>query len=247
MIILYDNKVQDATISATVENPDYPFSAGLKDTRLSRIGRTIDTEDQAILFEFKADITSEYAVILKHNFTSSATVKLQANTSDDWTTPPLEEDFTAYGDSLVCKITGEYAFWRIFIDDPTSTATGLEIGYVFLGEALKMPGFNRGVIMPNKSNSISQKSTSGQLYGDRRLNYKSADVVFSGVTETERQEIKAFWNTVDVVQPFILMIWEDDLDVEEPIYCSLAKELEWNKLDIFGLLWSLNLSFEEVF
>ena len=89
MIILYDNKVQDATITATVENPDYPFSSALLDSRLTRVGKTIDVEDQSILFEFADDITSEYAIILKHNFTSSATVKLQANTSDDWTTPPL--------------------------------------------------------------------------------------------------------------------------------------------------------------
>ena len=103
------------------------------------------------------------------------------------------------------------------------------------------------MIIPNKSNSLAQKSTSGQLYGDRRLNYKSATVNFSGITETERQLIKTFWNTVDVVQPFILLIWEDDLDVEEPIYCSLTKELEWNKADVFGLLWTLSLEFEEVF
>ena len=247
MIILYDNKVQTATISATVENPDYPFSSGLKDTRLSRIGKTIDTEDQAILFEFTANIVSEYAVILKHNFTSSATVKLQANTLDDWTTPPLDEDFIAYGNSLVCKVTGEYDFWRIFIDDPTNTASGLEIGYVFLGEALTMPGFNRPKVLGNRSNSIAQKSTSGQLYGDRRLNYKSAEITFPDVTETQRQEIKTFWNTVDVVQPFTLLIWESDLTVEEPIYCSLTDELSWEQLDYEGLTWTLGLKFEEVF
>ena len=244
MKILYDNKI--ANISAEVENPDYPFSSALLDSRLTRVGKTIDVEDQVI--KFSATIKADYCVILAHNFTSSATATLEGNDTDVWTAPSLSETFTAYGDSYVASFdSAEYDYWRITIDDPTNTATGLEIGYVFLGEALTMPGFDRSMIIPNKSNSLAQKSTSGQLYGDRRLNYKSATVNFSGITETERQSIKTFWNTVDVVQPFILLIWEDDLDVEEPIYCSLTKELEWNKADVFGLLWTLSLEFEEVF
>lgn len=244
MKILYDNKI--ANISASVENPDYPFSSALLDSRLTRFGKTINVEDQEI--KFSATITADYCVILAHNFTSSATVTLEGNDTDVWTSPSLSETFTAYGDSLVASFTSaEYDYWRIVISDATNPDGELSVGYIFLGTGLDMPGFNRPKVLGNRSNSIAQKSTSGQLYGDRRLNYKSAEITFPDVTETQRQEIKTFWNTVDVVQPFTLLIWEDDLNVEEPIYCSLTEELSWEQQDYEGLTWSLGLKFEEVF
>jgi len=244
MKILYDNKI--AEISVEVENPDYPFSSALLDPRLTRVGKTIDVEDQVI--KFSDTITADYCVILSHNCTASATVTLEGNDTDSWDTPSLQESFSIAGDSLIVSFTSaEYDYWRITIDDPTNTATGIEIGYIFLGTALDMPGFNRPKKIEHKSNSLAQKSTSGQLYGDRRLKYKAAEITFPDVSETQRQLIKTFWDTVDVVQPFTLLIWEDDLDVEEPIYCSLTKELLWEQQDIEGLTWTLTLEFEEVF
>lgn len=248
MKILYDNQIFNATINALTENPDYPFTTALIDTRLTKIGRTLDVDDQTFLFSFSAAIDADYFTILNHNFTDSATVKIQANTSDSWGSPALDETLTVE-DTIIINFssTETYQYWRLYVDDPTNTDGYLEFSYCYLGEELVMPGMNRAMIIPYKSNSIATKSQSGQLYGDRRLKYKAAQITFNIVDETERQSIIDFWDTVDVVRPFILLIWEDDLDVEPPIYCALTKELEWNKLDLNGLLWSLVLDFEECF
>ena len=248
MKILYDNLVNSATISSTTENPDYLFSTALVDSRLSRVGRTLDITGQDVKFSLTTAVDVTYIAITAHNFTSSATVKLQANTSDSWTTPAFETTLTDCGAWCVDSFTKQtYQYWRLFIDDDTNSDGYIEIGYVFLGEDLTMPGMNRAMIIPQKTNSASSKSTSGQLYGDKRLNYKAAEIKFDVIEEDERQLIKAFFNYVDIITPFVLLIWEDDLDVEEPIYCNLTEELSWNKLDINGLLWSLSMKFEECF
>ena len=248
MKILYDNLINSATIDSTTANPDYLFSVALVDSRLSRVGRTIDVSDQDVKFSFTSAVDVTYIAITAHNFTSSATVKLQANSSDSWTTPAFETTLTDCGTWCVDSFTKQtYQYWRLFIDDDTNPDGYLEIGYVFLGEELTMPGMNRAMIIPQKTNSVSSKSISGQLYGDKRLNYKAAEIKFDVIEDSERQSIKAFFDYVDVITPFVLLIWEDDLDVEPPIYCNLTEELSWNKLDLSGLLWSLSLKFEECF
>jgi hypothetical protein len=248
MKILYNNLVNSATITSTTENPDYLFSTALVDSRLSRVGRTIDVTSQDVKFSFSSAVDVTYIAMTAYNLTSSATVKLQANTSDSWTTPAYELTLTQFDTWCVGTFTKQtYRYWRLTIDDSTNTDGYIEIGYVFLGEALTMPGMNRAMIIPQKTNSVSSKSISGQLYGDKRLNYKSAEIKCDVIEETERQLIKTFFDYVDVITPFVLLIWEDDLDVEEPIYCNLTEELSWNKLDINGLLWSLSMKFEECF
>lgn len=248
MKILYDNHIFNATIDALTENQDYAFTTALIDTRLSKVGRTVDDSAQTIVFSFDAAVDVDYFLILNHNITLGATVKIQAHDSDSWGSPSVDETLTV-GDYIIIEFdeTQSYQYWRLYIDDASNPDEYIQIAYCYLGEALDMPGMNRGMIIPRKSNSVSTKSMSGQLYGDVRLKYKAAEITFNNVDETERQAINDFFDTVDVIRPFVLLIWEDDLDVEPPIYCSLTKELEWNKLDIIGLLWSLVLSFEECF
>jgi len=416
MKILYDNLVKSATINSLTENPEYAFTA-LKDSRLSRVARTVDDANQAIDFDLGSIKDAEYCAITKHNISESATVKLQAfennplvdsrvleykfednvldtsgngndgtptdityaagvfgqaavfngtssrivydfvditypvtticfwfkmsssaqqcmfdtrltsgdggegyyNTAPLWKIDNLsglrkisdyadgnwhfasiellnialkklsigasfastfritasidefrihnrvltQEEITGYyetnapypdyeidmefqGDWILSNFSESYRYWRLAIDDDNSDGY-IQLGYAFLGTSLTMPGMNRSVIIPQKSNSVATKSMSGQLYGDRRLKYKSAEISCEAVTETERQEIRTFFDYVDVTLPFVLMIWEDDLNVEPPIYCSLTDELSWNKLDINGLLWSLSFKFEECF
>lgn len=248
MKILYNNLVNNATIDLTTENPDYLFSTALIDSRLSRVGRTIDVSDQDVKFTFTSAVDVTYIAITAHNFTSTATIKLQANSSDSWTTPAFETTLTDCGVWCIDNFTKQtYKYWRLFIDDDTNPDGYIEIGYVFLGESLTMPGMNRASILPQKTNSVSSKSISGQLYGDKRLNYKAAEIKFDCIEESERQIIKTFFNYVDVIIPFVLLIWENDLDIEPPIYCNLTEELSWNKLDVNGLLWSLSMRFEECF
>ena len=247
MLILYDNHVFNATISSFTENPDYSFDTALKDTRLSRIGRTTDDDDQWLKFTFSAAVNVDYACILAHNISSGATVKIQANATDVWTSPSIDVAMTYNADYIIHAFssTQSYQYWRIFIDDASNPDNYVSVGQVFLGEKLTMPGMDGAQVLPKKSNSVATKSISGQLYGDVRLKYKSAEVMFPLITETQRTAINKFFDTVDVVRPFILLIWENNLDVEPLIYCALTEELTWTKLAQSAVNWTLSLTFEE--
>jgi len=249
MHILYDNLVSDATITAYSENTDYDFDTALNDTRLSRVGRTVDDATQWIKLAFSAAVDVDYMMILAHNITSGATIKVQANATDVWTSPSIDTAMTYDADYIyhAFSSTESYRYWRFYVDDSSNTDGYIETGLIFIGDYLDMPGINPDGVLLKNSNSVAVKSIGGQLYSDVRLKYKAASFTFPGITEAQRTLINAFWDTVDISIPFIMLIWEDDLDVEPPLYCALTESLEWAKQAQRGVLWTLTLSFEECF
>jgi hypothetical protein len=55
-----------------------------------------------------------------------------------------------------------------------------------------------------------------------------------------------FFDYVDLTLPFLVLFWENDLDVEPPLYAQLTNSLEITKNNQAGLTWTLTLEFEEV-
>jgi len=139
-----------------------------------------------------------------------------------------------------------YRYWRLSISDASNPDDYIEISKVFLGTHLSVY-MDTGMSFNNDSNSSTSKSTSGQMYGNRQLQYKSAKFVLSDIDATKRTLIKSFWNSVDIVKPFWLIIWEDSLTVEDPIYCVLTKSLSWSRAVANGNLWSVAIEIEEIY
>jgi hypothetical protein len=110
-----------------------------------------------------------------------------------------------------------------------------------------MPGMDTGQALPIKSNSQADKTFTGQLSADRRINYKAAKFVFTAMSQTDKNNIDQFFFYCDVVTPFLLLIWENDLSVEMPIYAALTKDLDWQRDSSAGVLYNLSLDIEEVF
>ncbi|HMA78882.1 MAG TPA: hypothetical protein VKP88_07200, partial [Candidatus Paceibacterota bacterium] len=152
MIQLWDNHILGTvTIDQKSESPYYEFDDALTDTRLSRRGRTLDVDGEWITFDFGSAVTADYCAILAHNITSGATVKIQANSSDSWAAPPVDETIDidqvetgTVDDTILHNFTSsEYRYWRLYIDDDSNSDGYIEIGYIFIGEYTQWPGMDR--------------------------------------------------------------------------------------------------------
>lgn len=248
MYILYNNRIEGATITALTEHPDYPFSTAFTDVRLSRVGRTLADSAQTFVFDLLSAVAVSKVMIQDHNFTSGATITLEANTSNSWGSPAYTTSLS-YNETYIYKdlITDQtYRYWRLTVNDASNPDTYLEISKVYLGTYLSVY-MDTGIALDNNSNSSTSKSTSGQLYGNRQLQYKAAKFNLSDINVTLRTQIKTFWEANDIVKPFWLIIWEEDLTVEAPIYCCLTKPFSWGKMAVNGNLWTLAIEIEEVF
>lgn len=246
MRICYDNEVKNATISAFTENPDYLFSDALTDIRVSRVGRTVDVNNEWIKFSFAAAVSASYLIIHSHNISASATIKLQANATDVWTSPSVDLTLT-HGEWIVENFTEvSYQYWRVTIDDPTNTDGYLEISKIFLGTYFQTPGPSPDSKLNIKTSSTYTKTPTGQLYPNSKIKLKSWGFSFPITTEAQRQSAITFFNATENTVPFFLLIWESGLDTEPPIYCNQTEsQLPLTKIPNQGLLWKYTLKIEE--
>ena len=176
-------------------------------------------------------------------------LKLQGSNTNEWTTPDLDL-LIPVTDQIIYNLAENadtFKYWRLAFSDSLNADADISIAYIFLGESLDMPGMDISQVIPHKSNSAVQKSCTGQLYGDTRIKYKAAQISFSGIEESDRVLINDFFEICDIIRPFILLIWEDDLDVEPAIYCHLTKDIEWSRYSGLSFLWNLKIDIEEVF
>ncbi len=247
MQILYENNIEDATIDSSSENPDYDFDTALNDTRLSRTGRTTGVSSQWVKFSFTGTIDVTYICILGANITSGATVTIEANSSDSWGSPAFSQALTYYDGVYITNFTQEtYQYWRLTIDDGSNTDGYIEIGFIFLGESLAMPPMLRNQKLPRTTTSTNQKSMRGQLYGNREIILRSASINFAqAITNSYKTNIDTFFETVETIQPFIMLVWENSLDIENPMYCNLTKSLEWSRAKNEDVTWNLTMDVQE--
>lgn len=249
MIALYDNQVFNATITSSSENPYYDFDTALNDTRLTRKGKFLGIIEETITFDLTIATDMDYIYVSNTNFTSSATVTIQGNATDVWTSPSFSEtlvELTNNGWIKAFNTTETYRYWRLKIEDSTNTDSELELAYVFLGPKLTLPNMDMNSVIPYTSNASVTKALSGQIYGDKRVRLKGGRITFPIFNDTKRKEVETMFDYVDIVVPFLILFWEDSLSVEPPLYCTLTSNLEISKNPQEGLSWSAGLEFEEV-
>jgi hypothetical protein len=254
--------VNNATITAASENPDYLFSDALKDNRLSRVGRTLLDAAQWVKFVYTGAISVDTVCIFGNNFTKDATVKIEANTSDAWVTPAVSEAMTYsknYRKSIELgrdvgvwshqfSTTQEYQYWRLTVDDGSNPDTYIEIGFVFMDEDTVFPGMSVNQVFKNNTTANQEFSVSGQVYGLKNLQYNVVSFSFPTVTNTEKIALEEFFNEVDIINPYCMMVWESSLDVQRPIYVVNNRLPEWRRIENqAGLGWAFNLEIREVF
>lgn len=249
MRVLYNNYVKSATISALTEYPGFDFDSALKDTRRSRIGRTLAVEDQTITFDLGAARAIDYIVIFNHNFTDSVTVTIQANSSDSWTTPPVEETLTI-SDVMLYEFSSSetYRYWRLVIDDATNTDGYLEISKVYIGGYLQMPYMSRDQEIPRASTSDVAESPGLQAYGDPGVLYSYGTINFPVIEDASKILMETMFNSTDKYIPYVLLVWENDLTSQPPLYARNTADFAFKRVaDLSGKRWSLTFSFKETF
>ena len=272
MKILYDNEALNATITGSYSTGG---NTALIEPVLSSAAFFTTLTGQYILFDHSGlDAVVEYACLYGSNLTDNATVYLQGNPTNVWTSPAFSmtlsasNEFTNYttddgdyflvdenGDYIVDEnndfvygeFKNEYAYWRLYFSDALNPDAVLIIPWFFYGTKLDMPGWNPGATITRKSNAITQKSSTGQLYGSKRIKPKSAKFSFAQIEQTDKELIDEMFDYCDITTPFIILIWENDLDVEAPLFASLVELPEWNKTTDYGLLWSTEMNIEECF
>lgn len=249
MKLLYDNKILTATINTNSEDDNYPLVNVQNGVRAKKYRSVTNT---GVWILISTPITATYLIIDQHNLSASADVYLQGNDTNVWTNPTTNLTVTpTTSDPIVYNFASKtHNYWRLLIDDADSNGDAyIEIGIIYLGTSLQLPGVKPDQSLKKVTTSKSDISEGGANYGDRRLQYRKFGVNFPNVGWTDRTNMLTAWDNNENVLPLYVLLWSDRQDLEAIAYCVFdLTEIEFKRNpDSTIFPFTTSLSFKEVF
>ena len=245
MILGYSNYVDSATVNANSEDSGYPVT-NVQDQQLGKVYRSTGVSGEWLKFDLGSAEDVQGVFVVGHNITSGATVKVQANSSDDFASPPVDVSMT-YGDIIYYLFSSSqsYRYWRITIDDSGNSDGYIEIGRVHIGKMLELGDIIKAEYPETiKRTDKIQFSLTGQVFGDEGVAYRLWTFNLPHLTLTEKNNLEEVFSDVGKINPLILIVYEDDINDYGIKYVVFNDDISFNH--IFGDIWNCNIAFREV-
>ena len=213
--------------------------------------------EQWLKFDFGSAGNIDFAFIPRfHNLTNSATLKVQGNSTDSWSSPPVNETLSVSAGKAIakCFTGGSYRYWRVLFADASNPDGYLEIPNIWLGEWQDLTtaygSYSRRSIIPGRGN-VSTIHT--------RKSYQSGARIYGFNMPWELKGAdRQIWEAAHIyacTQPIVLALDRDDLDDTSYLVNWLEARLGGSQegsdlsMDIdveTGGLASVNWTFDEV-
>ena len=241
MRILYNNLLDNASLSATNENPAYPVE-NIVSYYLEKPFKATGNSS-VITCTLDSTYTIDCVGYGYHNF-DTMNLKFKDSLGVEITNfnVTLEENETIY-------------YFSSAIDDVktieitlTTISAYLMAGAFSFGEYLEMPVLRRGAEYPIGFRGSSSISGGGQASGNRRKPLRLfGPLNFPNVTNAERQEIETMILLVQDVKPHFIDIWPDAHTSFAPFYGKISGDsLGITKKTYSGYEFDLTLEYTEV-
>lgn len=147
---------------------------------------------------------------------TNATIKLQANNVDVWTSPPFDQSITRYDKGLfyffddIAEASRTYRYWRFYIEDKLNNKgpEGLRLGHMYLGDYLTTTnnvgaGFTKTQVDPSRR----QESESGAaFYEERTKYYNLTGLQYQLLEEADRLLLEQLFNDYGISNPLFVSI-----------------------------------------
>lgn len=186
------------------------------------------------------------SVILNHNLSSGANIRLQGNASEDWSSPAVDEALTWNSENILDFISASgLRFWSFLFDDYDNSDGYVEIGRLFLGGYTEISG-NAQYNLPKDLNTMSssKQNQSGQLFGKDEVDLKSFRLNFSRWSQTDHDNFITFWNSVKTHTPFIIVLKNSLLTIFPSLYCHMIDNPDLTY--VFTNFWSAAFEIRKV-
>lgn len=245
---------QAATVTESSEITGRASSNLLADAPGKSWVTTGDTSEW-VVFDLGSAVAITCVYINQHNFTSAATVTLEANTADSWGSPAYSQALTVATDAdgvvlpSICFFLSEtYRYWRLTVADAANPDGRIEIGNILGGQYYE---FTRNWTDGGRviwADPTVKKESPGAVELVKAYpaaqRYRQAVISFTQVGDTERQKWEAIFRKVGNTAPLVLALDPTDNPTTMSLFGYLMSEvgLAWQMVDYFDVA---TLTFEE--
>ena len=189
--------------------------------------------------------------------TDQATVKIQANNLNRWSSPPLDITVEPSVGGILRFLDDiadtSFRFWRIFFEDKLNPSgpNATSVGYIYLGDYVNIEnrninrGFQKEFVDPSKQ-TVSEN---GAIYFDEKTKYaKFSNMSLQYIEKNDRDVMEQLFFDLGTTTPFFISI-DPTLDISNDLY-DLTKYVIFDEQPKFRHiirdLFSMSLSFREV-
>lgn len=207
-ILSYPDRTLAATLSAGSWNASYPLD-NLKNTLLSRKARSSNAAAASSKIRLDMGATARairVVAVLGHNISFAGTIQARGYSDSGYTTLVSGADSTAcyaYPQSLTAEKAADYPnhwifcfpsdktarYWEIQITDTANAAGYIELGRLWIGEAVLAPqvGIVYGATLGYESRDVVTESLGGAFWGESKTPRRVATVQFSQLASADKR------------------------------------------------------------
>ena len=223
--IPYNLFTSDYISSVSTENLSYPRT-NLDDTDGHVPFKFEGYSDENIVFDAGSGNTFSIDAfgIVNHNLTSGATITLEGNATDVWTSPSFQQVITWRSGVIFQYLSSvqTYRFFRIRIQDSGNTEE-IKLGYISGGLYNEMPAIQSAYDISDEVQGSSYISASGAAGGSKKYKARVFYIVCNNITWTERGVLRTMNETNGDFQPMIGQFYAADYDEEPAFYFIFEK------------------------
>jgi hypothetical protein len=221
-VLTYNLCSNNATnITTSSSNPSFP-SSNLKHPFRSKRWRATGCTAENVVFDMVTTEPVDSVVILwpkedELKLTSSYVIRVQANATNTWTSPAVDQILTIDENySVASHFFGtdqEYRYWRITIEDVTNPWGYVELGVVWIGKSLAVTNAENGFKWQLTDRSKSVVTEFGHKYTDEYPSSSSLNINYKYLDYEEIQIIENAFRLNGSKHPILVAV-----DPEEVVF-----------------------------
>lgn len=242
----------ETTLTASNIDPNFPVSNLKNQLRSKRVRTTEGTTTLTVVFDMQTteDINSVILLWPKEDgirLTDSATLKIQANATNVWTAPSVDQSLTINNDYSVAShffsSNQSYRYWRVVIEDATNPYDFIELGLVWLGTSLDVDNAQNGFKWTDTDRSQSVENEFGHRYTDEYPITSQLEFAFQYLEYSDIEILVQAFRTNGSRYPVLVVLDHSDTVFDKDhllIYGTMSNSLglshvNYNLLNIEGI------------
>lgn len=206
-------------ITPSSQRPAFPAS-NLKNPFRSKRWRSVDADTEHwVRFDFKTieEVNSVVVMWPREDgvlLSETAEIRIQANATDVWTSPAIDQELTLNNDYSIAshffEDAQEYRYWRLVVTDVGNANDFVEVGIVVIGQSLELQEPENGFGFQTIDQSKTQVNDYGHVYVDEYPNLRSIDIDFAYMNYDDIKTLQESYNRVGTKRPVLLALDPDE-------------------------------------